>query len=67
MTDPIVTVSSSLNHIPGVNKIVTTIRRHFDYEKGNDVRTVERYTVSLYDKSGQIKEYNSTSTIDSKA
>jgi len=67
MTDPIVTVRSSLDYIPGVNKIITTIRRHFDYEKSNDVQTVERYTVSLYDKTGQMKEYNSISTIDSKA
>lgn len=64
MIDPTVNISTTQDYISSVNKITRTIRKFFDYKSGNDVVTVERYEISLYDKQGELKKYDSKSTID---
>lgn len=64
MTDPIVTEKSYYHLLPMVNKIVLTIRKHFGYEKGNSVDTVQTLVISLYDKTGKITEHNLPSKFD---
>jgi hypothetical protein len=64
MSDPIVHVTTAYDYIPGVNKITQTVRKFFDYKTGNDVVTVERYEITLYNKNAELKNYDSKSTID---
>lgn len=64
MIDPTVNISTTHDYISSVNKITRTIRKFFDYKTGNDVVTVERYDITLYDKQGELKKYDSKSTID---
>ncbi len=64
MNDPIVTTSSDYTHIPGLSKIVYTIRKHFEYKVGASVDTVEHYVIQLYNEKGKVEEHNVAHKID---
>jgi hypothetical protein len=67
MTDPIVSTKFSYDYIPGLSKVIHTIRKHFEYKAGNDVVTIETYVVQLYDKKGNLMEHNPPPKIDKLA
>lgn len=64
MNDPIVNISSSYDYIPGLSKIVYTIRKHFEYKVGASVDTTEHYVIQLYNEKGKVEEYNVAHKID---
>ncbi len=67
MNDPIVSSKSSYEYLPAVGKIIHTIRRHFEYKVGANVDTVETYVIQLYNKNGNLTEYNAPSKLDKLA
>jgi hypothetical protein len=64
MNDPVVTQTSAYDYIAGVNRIIHTVRKHFDYKKSADVDTVAYYVISLYNQSGKVEQYNEPRKID---
>ncbi len=67
MIDPIVSTKSSYDYIPGLSKVIHTIRKHFEYKAGNDVVAIETYVIQLYNKNGNLTEHNSSPKIDKLA
>lgn len=67
MIEPVVLSKNFYEYIPGVNKIVHTIRKHFEYKTGNNIDIIEQHVISLYDKQGQVKDHNTTHKIDKLA
>lgn len=64
MSDPIVSISSNYDYIPGLSKIVHTIRKHFEYKIGTDVDSVEHYVIQLYNEKGKLEDHNVAHKID---
>lgn len=67
MIEPIVASNNYYEYLPGINRIIHTIKRHFEYKIGNNVDTIEQHVISLYDKQGQVKEHNVSHRIDKLA
>lgn len=67
MLDPIVSTKDTYDYVPGLNKIVHTIRKHFKYKVGSAVDTVEHHVIPLYDTKGKVHEYNAPHKIDKLA
>jgi hypothetical protein len=64
MNDPVVTQTSAYDYIAGVNRIIQTVRKHFDYKKSADVDTVSYYVISLYNQTGKVEQHNEPKKVD---
>lgn len=67
MIEPTVLSKNYYEYIPGVNKIIHLVHRHFAYKVGNNVDTIEQHVISLYDKRGELKDHNTAHKIDKMA